>query len=259
MVGTLRGPLRQVGEVGTQRQSIINPFDPATPTPGCSTTPSAAAAAGRGARAGRHGRRRRLRGQRPRGLPAQRPLRSRGRQSGARPGGGRKERHPRHRRGGRCRGKGVSAVIPNLPAATPCAHAARRDRPARPLAAGRAGSDAPSAAGVRLWLLGQDLAQLRAAYRAMSDSLLANAAVLQGWRPSRTPNRCAQGYLQALGFRVMRAAPTLQCDARGYPRSLRIRGPPLGYTRACIPSPLTQSIPPLSHTVPFEACRLLPK
>jgi type IV secretion system protein VirD4 len=35
--------------------------------------------------------------------------------------------------------------------------------------------------GVRLWLLCQDLAQLRAAYRAMSDSLLANAAVLQAF------------------------------------------------------------------------------
>ncbi|HVR08849.1 MAG TPA: type IV secretory system conjugative DNA transfer family protein [Thermoanaerobaculia bacterium] len=35
--------------------------------------------------------------------------------------------------------------------------------------------------GVRLWLLCQDLAQLRAAYRTMSDSLLANAAVLQAF------------------------------------------------------------------------------
>lgn len=35
--------------------------------------------------------------------------------------------------------------------------------------------------GVRLWLLCQDLAQLRAAYRAMTDSLLANAAVLQAF------------------------------------------------------------------------------
>jgi len=34
---------------------------------------------------------------------------------------------------------------------------------------------------VRLWLLYQDLAQLRAAYRTMSDSLLANAAVLQAF------------------------------------------------------------------------------